>query len=300
MPSKSSRNLRVHNTFTLGPQQPTIPCSHPNCPRYFFNRAGRSNHIRAAHPLGVPPPNAPDSPQAFVQPSSPQSGPSQSPPSSPTTFHLPSSLSSHAFEPALNKDNPVWDKIQSSSPAYSSESPSEDRSRQSSEHLDSPLRETPLNSDVDFDFPPIDFTPFSGTKSLPEDSRGMDSDLKTTSFSPPRTTSHCEANSPCASTLGSDIDQTSTLPSHAADDELSSNSGTDVPPHRVRRVYHWQMNGKHLLTLSSRSSTQSDYRMDSAGMSKWAFHGNSHGQSVLSRIFTKLKVNFGTAIASHS
>ena len=250
MPSKSSRNLRVHNAFTLGPQQPTIPCSHPNCPRYFFNRAGCSNHIRAAHPLGVPPPNPPDSPQAFVQPSSPQSGPSQSPPSSPTTFHLPSSLSSHAFEPAFNKDNPVWYKKQSLSPAYSSESPSEDKSWQSSEHLDSPLQETPLNSDVDFDFPPVDFMPFSDTKSLPEDLIGMDSDPKTTLFSPQHATSHSEANSPCASTLGSDIDQTSMLPSHAADNELSSNSSTDIPPHRVRHVYHWQMNSKHLLTLS--------------------------------------------------
>ena len=111
MPSKSSRNLHVHNTFTLGPQQPTIPCSHPDCPRYFFNCAGRSNHIRAAHPLDVPPPNAPDSPNAFVQPSPPQSGPSQSPPSSPTMFHFPSSLGSHAFKLVLNKDNPVWPKI---------------------------------------------------------------------------------------------------------------------------------------------------------------------------------------------
>ena len=247
MPSKSSRNLRIHNAFTLRPQQPTIPCSHPNCPWYFFNCVDRSNHIRAAHPLGVPPPNAPDSPQAFVQPSFPQSRPSQSPPSSLTTFHLPSSLSSHTFEPALNKDNPVWHKIRSSSPAYSSESPSKNRSWQSSEHLDSPLRETPPNSDVDFDFPPVDFTPFSDTKSLLEDSIGMDSDPKTTSFSPQHATSHSEANFPCASTLGSDIDQTSTLPSHAADDKLSSNSSTDVPPHQVWHVYHRQMNGKHLL-----------------------------------------------------
>ena len=124
MPSKSSRNLHIHNAFTLGPQQSTIPCSHPNCPRYFFDCVGCSNHIRAAHPLDVPPPNAPNSPNAFVQPSPPQSGPSQSPPSSPTMFHFPSSLGSHAFKPALNKDNPVWPKIQLSSPAYSSESPS--------------------------------------------------------------------------------------------------------------------------------------------------------------------------------
>ena len=46
------------------------------------------------------------------------------------------------------------------------------------------------------------------------------------------------------------IHQAPALPLHAADDELSSNSGTDVPPHQVRRVYHWQMNGKHLLALS--------------------------------------------------
>ena len=190
MPSKSNINLRIHNAFTLGPQQPTIPCSHPDCPQHFFDRAGHSNHIRAAHPLDVPPPNAPNSPNAFVQPSPPQSGPSQSPPSSPTMFHFPSSLGSHAFKPVLNKDNPVWPKIRLSSPAYSSKSPSEDILLQLSEHLDCPLQETLLNSDVDFDFLPVDFTPF------------LDG-----------------------------IHQAPVLPSHAADDKLSSNSGTDVPPH---------------------------------------------------------------------
>ena len=248
MPHKSSGNLRVHNVFTLGPQQPTLPCSYPNCPRYFFNRAGRSNHIRAAHPPSVSLPDAPNSPQASVQPSSPQSGPSQSPPLSPTTFHFPSSLSSHAFKPVLNTDIPVWHNIRSSSPAYSSESTSENGSRQSSERPDRPPRDTPLKSDLDFEFPPVDFVPCLDTKSLPEDSMGMDVDPTTPAFSRQDSASCSEANSPCASPSRSDIGQTPMLPSHAADDKSSSNPSTEVPPHRVRHVYHRQMNGKHLLS----------------------------------------------------
>ena len=116
MPCRSSGNLCVHNAFTLGPQQPTLPCSHPNCPRYVFNHMGPSNHMRATHPPGVSLPDAPNSPQASIQPSSPQSRPSQLPPLSPTTFHLPSSLISHTFKPVLNKDSPVWHNIRSSSP----------------------------------------------------------------------------------------------------------------------------------------------------------------------------------------
>lgn len=248
MPRKSNRNLRVHNIFTLGPQQPMIPCSHPDCPRYFFSRAGRSNHMRAAHSPNVSLPEAPNSPQAPVQPSSPKSGPNQSPPLSPFTFHFPSSLSSHEFEPVLNKDSPIWHNIRSSSPAYSSESPSEGRSRQSSEHPDSLLGDTPLNSDVDFEFPPVDFTPFSDAESLPEDSMGMDVDPTTPSSSQRDSTSRSKANFPRASTVGSDVGQTPTLPSHAVDDNSSSSPGTEVPPRRVRRVYHRQMNGKHLLS----------------------------------------------------
>lgn len=36
MPWRSSKNLCLHNIFSLGPQQLTISCLHPNCPWYFF------------------------------------------------------------------------------------------------------------------------------------------------------------------------------------------------------------------------------------------------------------------------
>lgn len=44
----SNNNLRNHNT--LGPPEPTIPCLEPSCNRHFYNRTGRSNHIRSKHP----------------------------------------------------------------------------------------------------------------------------------------------------------------------------------------------------------------------------------------------------------
>ena len=34
----------------LGPPEPTLPCLKPGCIRRFFNRTGRSNHIRSKHP----------------------------------------------------------------------------------------------------------------------------------------------------------------------------------------------------------------------------------------------------------
>lgn len=200
--------------------------------------------MRAAHPPDISLPDAPNSPQAPAQPSSPQSGPNQSPPLSPTTFHLPSSLSSHVFEPVLNEDNPIWHNIRSSSPAYCSESPSENGLRQSSEHPNSPLGDTPLNSDVDFEFPPVNFAPFSDANSLQEDLMGMDVDPTAPSPSQRDSMPYSETNPPCASTAGSDIGTPPTPLSHAADDESRSNPGTEVPPHQVRCVYHRQMNGK--------------------------------------------------------
>lgn len=50
----SNYNLRGHNT--IGPPEPTIPCLEPGCIRHFYNRTGRSNHIRSKHPQFVPDP----------------------------------------------------------------------------------------------------------------------------------------------------------------------------------------------------------------------------------------------------
>jgi hypothetical protein len=47
----SNYNLRNEkNTLGLGPREPTIPCLKPGCIRHFYNRTGRSNHIRSKHP----------------------------------------------------------------------------------------------------------------------------------------------------------------------------------------------------------------------------------------------------------
>src|ERR1700679_3579111 len=38
----------------LGPPEPTLPCLEPHCIRRFYNRTGRSNHMRSQHPQFVP------------------------------------------------------------------------------------------------------------------------------------------------------------------------------------------------------------------------------------------------------
>jgi len=43
-------HLRVHNVHTLGLPPPIIPCLVAGCNRRFYNRAGRSNHVRSQHP----------------------------------------------------------------------------------------------------------------------------------------------------------------------------------------------------------------------------------------------------------
>jgi hypothetical protein len=42
------------NAHILGPQEPLIPCLEPNCIRRFYNKTGRSNHLRSKHPHFVP------------------------------------------------------------------------------------------------------------------------------------------------------------------------------------------------------------------------------------------------------
>ena len=38
------------NKRTIGPPEPTIPCLEPSCNHRFYNKNGRSNHIRSWHP----------------------------------------------------------------------------------------------------------------------------------------------------------------------------------------------------------------------------------------------------------
>ena len=69
MPHRTSKNLCVYNVFSLRPQS-TIPCLHPNCPWFFFNLSGCTNHMRTTHPPDQPLPDphspspAPPSPQS--------------------------------------------------------------------------------------------------------------------------------------------------------------------------------------------------------------------------------------------
>jgi hypothetical protein len=42
------------NRRTIGPLEPTLPCLEPSCIRRFYNRNGRSNHMRSWHPNFVP------------------------------------------------------------------------------------------------------------------------------------------------------------------------------------------------------------------------------------------------------
>jgi hypothetical protein len=55
---KSQSRLHIFsmapNTRILGPQEPIISCLEPSCIRRFYNRTGRSNHMRSKHPQFVP------------------------------------------------------------------------------------------------------------------------------------------------------------------------------------------------------------------------------------------------------
>lgn len=67
------------NTCALGPQEPTLPCLEPSCIHHFYNRTGRSNHMRSKHPRFVPdlqqPANAPSPTSSDSIPSSQMSSP---------------------------------------------------------------------------------------------------------------------------------------------------------------------------------------------------------------------------------
>jgi hypothetical protein len=48
---KRNNNLDVHNTHTLGlgRAEPVLPCLAPGCIRRFYNRSGRTSHMRSQH-----------------------------------------------------------------------------------------------------------------------------------------------------------------------------------------------------------------------------------------------------------
>jgi hypothetical protein len=76
------------NKHTLGPPEPILPCLEPSCIRRFYNRTGRSNHMRSQHPQFVP-----DFQQQANSPTSSNSI-SSSQISSPPTYNM--SLDSHS------------------------------------------------------------------------------------------------------------------------------------------------------------------------------------------------------------
>ena len=106
---RNSRNLRIHNVFSFGPQ-PRIPCG--CCPRYFFSLGGRKNHINATHPSSPisPSPNAPSAPPSpspappSPSPTPPGPSPAPQPPSPPPALLSPAPTQQTASEP--NRSTP--------------------------------------------------------------------------------------------------------------------------------------------------------------------------------------------------
>lgn len=105
MTRKRNRNLRVHNVFTLGPQQPTLPCADPDCPRFFWNLSGRNSHIRSAHPFVPAPPNLPTLPATLASRSR-------------TSVHM---SSPQPPSPIIENSDPLWHNMRTSSPFYDSD-----------------------------------------------------------------------------------------------------------------------------------------------------------------------------------
>ena len=81
-----NRNLRIHNTYTLGSPPPTLTC--PYCPRHFHSKGGRTQHIRAKHHIDGHEPHG----------SNPSSPVSSSLHSSPHEFYFEQALSPIPFE----------------------------------------------------------------------------------------------------------------------------------------------------------------------------------------------------------
>ena len=118
LPMAKSKNLCIHNVFSLGPQ-PTIPCLYPNCSHFFYSLGGHKNHIRVNHlsspsppstspPISPSPPPVPPSPPHIppspphIPPSLPSTSPPAIPnsqtPSSPSALNIP--LSPSVYKPA--------------------------------------------------------------------------------------------------------------------------------------------------------------------------------------------------------
>ena len=183
MPCRSSKNLHVHNIFSLGPQ-PTIPCSYPNCSCFFFNLSGCNSHMRTVHSSDGP---LLDPSNPSPAPSPPQTRPNRSSPSSlivpnpsPTSKHSdvdvavpPSSLGvDYASSPSMdNAPSPSILKDDASSQASLSIL-EDDVSLQASPHVDNTPSPSILEDDVSSQASPhVDNapspTPSPGVNSLP-------------------------------------------------------------------------------------------------------------------------------------
>ena len=165
MPCRSSKNLHIHNIFSLRPQ-PTIPCLYPNCSCFFFNLSGYNSHMRTVHssdrPLLDPfnPSPAPSPPQTRLNWSSPSSLTVPNP--SPTSKHsdvdvaVPPSLLGIDYASSPSMDNAPSPSILE-----------DDVSSQASPHIDNASSPTPS--------PGVNSLPLSPHPSLPDDSESTPS-----------------------------------------------------------------------------------------------------------------------------
>ena len=191
MPHRSSKNLHIHNIFSLGPQ-PTIPCSYPNCSHFFFNLSGHNSHMRTVHPSDEPlldpsnPSPAPSPPQTRPNRSSPSSPIVPNP--SPTSKHsdvdvaMPPSLLGVDYASSPSMDNApspsiLEDDVSSQALPHVDDAPSlsileDDTSSQASPHIDDVPSPSILEDDVSSQASPhVDDapspTPLPGINSLP-------------------------------------------------------------------------------------------------------------------------------------
>ena len=186
MPRRSSKNLCIHNIFSLRPQ-PTIPCSYPNCSRFFFNLSGHNSHMRTVHSSDGP---LLDPSNPSPAPSPPQTRPNRSSPSSlivpnpsPTSKHsdidvaMPPSLLGIDYASSPSMDNApslsiLEDDASSQASPHVDDTPSlsiqeDDVSSQASPHVDNAPSPTPS--------PGVNSLPLSPHPSLPDDSESTPS-----------------------------------------------------------------------------------------------------------------------------
>ena len=186
MPRRSSKNLCIHNIFSLRPQ-PTIPCSYPNCSRFFFNLSGHNSHMRTVHSSDGPlldlsnPSPAPSPPQTRLNRSSPSSLIVPNP--SPTSKHsgvdvaVPPSMLGIDYASSPSMDNApslsiLEDDTSSQASPCVDDTPSlsiqeDDASSQASPHIDDAPSPTPSLG--------VNSLPLSPHPSLPDDSESTPS-----------------------------------------------------------------------------------------------------------------------------